>query len=296
MGGTLTEHRVDGPPVVLTIDASAGDASKGVADAAKSTDSGQPDASPPPSSNGIEWHGGPIQTNPPKIYFVWYGSWQNDLSRTILPDWATGIGASAYWAINTTYVDGNGHHVPASASFGGQSYDYGYSHGKSLTDTDVMNIVFGAITQKMLPKDPDGVYFVLAYKDVAETTGFCNKYCGWHAAATMNGTWIRYAFIGDGDRCPGACEAQQVSPNLSAKADGMASVLSHELEETVTDPLGSAWFDKSGQENADKCAWTFGATSIAKNGGRYNMTFGGREWLIQQNWVNAKGGYCALKL
>ena len=76
----------------------------------------------------------------------------------------------------------------------------------------------------------------------------------------------------------------------------MASVLSHELEETVTDPLGNAWFDGSGEENADKCAWTFGVTQSTKASGKYNMTFGGRNWLIQQNWVNAKGGYCALKL
>ncbi len=32
----------------------------------------------------------------------------------------------------------------------------------------------------------------------------------------------------------------------------------------------------------------------AANGALYNVTFGSREYLIQRNWVNASGGYCAL--
>jgi hypothetical protein len=73
----------------------------------------------------------------------------------------------------------------------------------------------------------------------------------------------------------------------------MASIISHELEEAVTDPDLNAWYDTRGQENADKCAWTFGSTSTAPNGSQYNMTLGGRNFLIQQNWVNANGGFCA---
>ena len=46
-----------------------------------------------------------------------------------------------------------------------------------------------------------------------------------------------------------------------------------------------------GYENADKCAWTFGVDTTKTN---YNMTFGGRKWLIQRNWVNKSGGDCAL--
>jgi len=55
----------------------------------------------------------------------------------------------------------------------------------------------------------------------------------------------------------------------------------------------NAWYDSRGMENADKCAWTFGATYAAKNGTMANMTLGLRDFLIQQNWVNASGGYCA---
>ncbi|HSR08245.1 MAG TPA: hypothetical protein VLM42_13915, partial [Bryobacteraceae bacterium] len=47
-------------------------------------------------------------------------------------------------------------------------------------------------------------------------------------------------------------------------------------------------------ENADKCAWTFGSEYKATNGSLANMKLGARDYLIQQNWVNAGGGYCAL--
>lgn len=75
----------------------------------------------------------------------------------------------------------------------------------------------------------------------------------------------------------------------------MVSVIAHELEETVTDPDLNAWYDWSGNENADKCAWKFGTTYPAANGSKANMNLGGSDFMVQQNWVNASGGYCATK-
>jgi hypothetical protein len=72
----------------------------------------------------------------------------------------------------------------------------------------------------------------------------------------------------------------------------MVSVVAHELEEAASDPQLNAWYDSTGAENADKCAWTFGTTYPA-NGAAANMKIGSRNYLIQRNWVNAGGGYCA---
>ena len=74
----------------------------------------------------------------------------------------------------------------------------------------------------------------------------------------------------------------------------MASIIAHELEEAVTDPNLNAWFDRRGQENADKCAWTFGTTYTVANGGVANVKLGTRDYLIQQNWVNGSNQRCAL--
>jgi hypothetical protein len=168
-----------------------------------------------------------------------------------------------------------------------------YSQGTTLTDAKVKSVVSSAITSGRLPKDTNGIYFVLTSSDVNESSGFCTQYCGWHTNGTISSSDIKYSFVGNPDRCPSACEDQTVGPNGNAGADGMASIISHELEEAATDPDLNAWYDTSGYENADKCAWTFGSTSTASNGAAYNMTFGGRNWLIQQNWVNSGSGYCA---
>ena len=85
---------------------------------------------------------------------------------------------------------------------------------------------------------------------------------------------------------------QTVSPNGDSGADGMASVMAHEAEETTSDPDLNAWYDSSGAENADKCAWKFGPTTGTIGNGAYNQTFGTHHWLIQMNWENARGGGC----
>jgi hypothetical protein len=244
------------------------------------------------SSNGITYHGGPVMLGTTNIYYIWYGSWWNNSAPSLLTKFASSIGGSLYFNINTTYFDGSGTSVSNSARYAGSTNDI-YSQGRTLTNAGVQQVVTTAITSGRLPRDPHGVYFVLTSSDVAESSGFCTQYCGWHTHANIVGADIKFAFVGNADRCPSACAAQSKSPNGNPGADAMASVIAHELEETVTDPHLDAWYDSNGNENADKCAWTFGNTTPAMNGSVYNMVVGGNQYLIQRNWVNASGGYCA---
>ncbi len=246
------------------------------------------------TGNGINYHGGPVLLGTVHVYYIWYGNWSGNSATSILPDLAMTIGGSPYFKINTTYYNGSGQKVSGSVAYQGSIMD-DYSQKTALSDSAVEAIVSTAISNG-LPLDSNGVYFVLTSADVNETSGFCTQYCGWHTSGTINGTDIKYAFIGDPDRCPSACEAQTISPNGNAGADGMASIIAHELEESVTDPDLNAWYDQRGEENADKCAWTFGAESTLSDGAKYNVTLGGRNYLIQRNWVNASGGYCAMSL
>jgi hypothetical protein len=253
-----------------------------------------------PVQYGIQYHGGPVMTNTKNVYLIWYENWTGNSAQTILPTPVTNLNGSKYFNINTTYTNGGGTKVSNAVALGLQASN-SYSQGTSLTDTDIVTIVNDAIVPKgVLPLDLDGVYFVLTSADVNETSGFCTSYCGWHNYTTVSGTVVKYAFVGNPDRCPSACEAQTISPNGNAGADGMASILSHELEETATDPRLSAWWQTStGEENADKCAWTFGSETTLPSGAKYNMTMGGVHYLIQQNWVDAVNsktgakGYCA---
>ena len=242
-------------------------------------------------SNGIDYHGGPVMTGTTNVYYIWYGNWSGNSAVSILTDLANGLGGSPYYNINTTYYNGSNTHISNSIHYAGSTTD-NYTYGTSLSDGQIESVVSNAITSGRLPKDTNAVYFVLTSADVTASSGFCTQYCGWHTYGTISGSNIKYAFIGNPDRCPSSCEAQTTGPNGNAGADGMASIISHELEEATSDPNLNAWYDRRGYENADKCAWTFGSTYTA-NGAQANMNLGGRDFLIQQNWVNASGGYCA---
>jgi hypothetical protein len=245
----------------------------------------------PIRGNGISYHGGPLILGTTHVYYIWYGNWSST-AQTILTDLAHNIGNSPYFNINTTYYNGNNVHVSNSVNYAGSTSD-SYSHGTSLSDSGVQAVVSTAISTGALPKDTNGVYFVLTSADVNESSGFCTQYCGWHTHGTISGSDIKYSFIGNPARCPSACSNGTPPPNGDVGADGAASIIAHELEEAVTDPDLNAWYDKRGQENADKCAWTFG-TTYSSNGGVANVRLGSRDYLIQRNWVNASGGYCSM--
>jgi len=258
---------------------------KGWGEAVDASNNGNSNAKPArPGSNGISYHGGPVMLGTTNIHYIWYGNWAGNTATTILTDLANNIGGSPYFNINTTYYNGSNVHVSNAVSYAGNTSD-NYSHGTALSDLNIQQIV--AATN---PTDSNGIYFVLTSQDVNETSGFCTQYCGWHTHATIGGRDIKYAFVGNPARCPSACTNGTPSPNNNVGADGMASIIAHELEEAGTDPDLNAWYDTRGAENADKCAWTFG--TIAGDGS--NVTLGSRSYLIQRNWVNASGGYCSM--
>ncbi len=253
--------------------------------------------SAPNASNKLTYHGGPIMTGGVTLYYIWYGSWSGNSANTILQDFAANIGGSPYWAINTNYYNSSNAKVTSVVTYGGSTTD-NYSQGTNLSDTGVFNVVNSAITSGRLPKNTSGIYFVLTSQDVNETSGFCTSYCGWHTYGTVSGSTIKYSFVGDAARCLSACAFQStVSPNANPGADAMVSIIAHEAEEAATDPQLNAWYDRLGQENADKCAWTFGTTYTTGNGSLANMKLGARDYLVQQNWSMPPGKpqVCALR-
>lgn len=185
----------------------------------------------------------------------------------------------------------------------------GYTHGNILHDNDMATIVSETIQTGKLPPDPDGVYFILTSFDVSEFgdfLGFCTDYCGWHGNYQVLGIDIKLIFVGDTNACSDVCSMQLPfadagilkSPNDDWSADGMASVMAHELTESATDPdalTTEAWVDFDGEENADKCAWTFGPVYSTANKSLANVPIGNRDFIIQQNWVlDGDGGHCDL--
>jgi hypothetical protein len=139
----------------------------------------------------------------------------------------------------------------------------------------------------------------------------CSQFCGFHTRQTLSAADIKWAFVGNTDRCPSSCEIQSTGPNSPASgvggADGLINVLTHETEEAITDPDLNAWFDSSGAEDADKCNFRFGPTTTctvangctsaaATAAAKFNQTFGGHNWMMQMEWENSRGGGCAQTL
>lgn len=274
------EELTVGHPMNPSFASNGGRASRGSAPTAGSTG-----AILPP----ITYHGGQVMTTP-TVYLIWYGNWaqtngtDNAIGQTIVRDFLYGVSNSGHFKINTSYG------APTGLVNVGPEYTDNYSLGSTLSDANVRTIVSNTIYGGKLPRDSNGIYFVLTSSDVAESSGFCTNYCGWHTAGRIAGSTLKYSFIGNSARCLSGCAAQATGPNGNAGIDGMLSVLAHELEETVSDPLPtSGWADSQGGENADKCAWTFGSNSqTAPNGAFYNMTLPAksqptRNYLIQRN-------------
>jgi len=71
-------------------------------------------------------------------------------------------------------------------------------------------------------------------------------------------------------------------------ADSVINSTSHEHMETVTDELGSAWFDSRGAEIGDKCNFNF--DSVTLDGGLANQVWNNHFYIVQQEWDNAAIG------
>ena len=243
----------------------------------------------------ITYHGGKVMTGTVHLYVVWYGAWANKPAVPLLTDLLRGFAFSPYAGTNATYTDRKKHAASTDVQYASSTTD-AYSKGVTLTDATVRAVVVNAIHTRALPSDSNGIYLVLTSADVRESSGFGSRYCGWHSRTTFLRKPVRFVFAGDpSTQAARGCEPPVAStPNGDRGADAMASTIVHEIDETLTDPDISAWYDRWGSENADKCAWTYGFTYVAGNGGTANVRLGGHDFLVQQNWVaRAKQG-CAL--
>ena len=240
--------------------------------------------------------GAPIMAGPIKVYEIWYGTWTPTSTpaptakayQTFTNNFLTAaVAPNEHWAINKL------NYQAAKATPLTRTYVGDYStvidqrvvatnatkYKSPLSQSTIYNLVkdtyFGSAKA-----DPNGIYVVLTSSEI-KVTGFGTSFCGWHS---YNATSLaKYSFVGDPATTPG-CLPQTVGPNL-AGADAMLSVLMHELEEAATDPQLNAWYSANGNENADKCAWTWGATTLnAIDGSFSNMNLGGKNYLIQQNF------------
>ncbi len=159
----------------------------------------------------------------------------------------------------------------------------------NVSDADVATYIGSFITANptIVPTGATPVYIYIGANSTQLTSGFGTTYCGWHSYGTLDSSGSNIPFIAFQDFTStyySTCAPQVSSPNGSPTLDAMASVMVHEVDETLTDPFFTAWFDSKGAESADKCQRTYG-TLYTLGSAKYNVQLGSLKYLIQQNWL-----------
>lgn len=252
---------------------------------------------------GIFYHGGPVifQQKVAAVYWgtsVIYNGGPNPGTTgtgaqdgSLIGFFLRSLGGSAYFNINTTYFDGTGTHIQNSVTYT-QYWADNSAPGAKVTDAQLQAEVVKGLSSGALTYDPNTLYHVFTGAGINLGGGFGTQYCAYHGHFTWNGLDVKYSAMPYDNTFPGACTALNGSPNNDPAADAEVNTLAHETEETTTDEDLNAWFDRRGQENADKCAWMFGTTYTTGNGSTANVKIGGKDFLVQMNWINTGNGGC----
>ena len=282
-------------------------------------------------TNPISWHRGVPYGSNVMLYPVWAGTW--DATRlsnwnSILGNLVTSLGAATVpatgniFSTNFGYFSLAGNRAMPKLSWTTRNSAVAATGTASggitqVSDANVTTAINAAITAGYVPSATAAaalgfqpIYIYIGSNTTRLSSGFGTQYCGWHSYGSMKSSSTQVPFIAIQDfnsTYLTACTSSLISslsPNADPYVDAMASVLVHEIDEALSDPdVKTGWFDGRGAENADKCAWTFGATNTAPNGAKSNYVANGKSYLIQRNWlasnvlkevVGSTGNACSL--
>jgi hypothetical protein len=200
-----------------------------------------------------------------------------------------------YLSIATQYPDDMMGSPSNLLHFGGSWIDntsYTYAGG-NLSEFSFPNEIMHAINVNHWPEGTDSVYFLFTAQNVQPQLLEAGI-CAYHSYFTDSNTGQNVVWANIPDVPQRTCEVPSPSPNLDLIADSSINLMSHELFESITDPLISAWIDSNGNEIGDKCAWTFGPqVGNPSQEPNADIQINGHYYEIQQEWSNALNG-CTL--
>ena len=218
------------------------------------------------------YHGGKIMTTAVTEAIFWGTTWASYSGDKItgMDKWYTGFNGSDYAKASDEYTGSNGQ-VGAATTHLGHVIDTSASTSGGNTST-----ILAEVCKVITNPDKSGNGYYAVYTDTPRGNA---GYCAWHSYGSCGGVPVQFAYFFklDGDA---GCDPQDTSGLHSQGLAAIANVSGHELSEARSDPASpGAWYDQQGNENGDKCAWTFGAPLV---------TFSdGTQWKIQGEWSNA---------
>jgi hypothetical protein len=262
------------------------------------------------SSNNLVYNGGPVMHSDANYAIYWEPSGHTTSStfKNVVNGYfgnvAAGSGATNNdYSVATQNYDTTGN-IAYSATSGGSFVDtdaypslgcVGNASlgGPCINDSQLQAELAKFIAAKKLPTGMGTEYFVYFPPGVTTCTNVTSSecsgtiYCAYHSSFTSGSSTVLYANMPyDG---VSGCESGEY-PHGDTGADSELNVTSHENVETITDPLGNAWLDSSGQEIGDKCNFTFGSPLGGAPGAQYNEQIGTGNYYLQEEWSNAVAG------
>jgi hypothetical protein len=217
-------------------------------------------------------HGGPILNSSVVRAIYWGSSWSNSAfigdKMNGLDTFYSGWTGSGYSKTTTEYSSSNGQVSGAISSYLTRLVDT----SAGPTSAPSTATIVAEVSKMILSPVANGYYPV--YVDLKRGSA---GYCAWHDTGTVRGVQVQVAFFFNLDGDSG-CDPADSRTIHSQGLEALANVSGHELSEAETDPHLNAWYDRMGNENADKCAWKFGASPLQ---------LGSDSWKIQGNWSNA---------
>ncbi len=279
---------------------------------AAGTLSATPSREPP-----LLYHGGPVMHSQAAYAIFWAPSGYAFPSgyQAAVEAFLQHVGAdsglpSNVYSVSAQYTDGNGHSTYED-SFAGSTTDtsaypssgscapysgFGESFTACVTDAKLEAEVNAVIAAQGWPHGLGAEYYVLLPPQVGscfEASGkecFDEQYCAYHSFSASPETV--YASIGYSPGDPSGCGVGQY-PNghANGNADDTFSDLSHEANESITDPKLNAWYDKEGFEIGDECRNTpsgedYGSPLGGSAGTLFNQSIDGAHYYLQQEWSN----------
>jgi hypothetical protein len=224
----------------------------------------------------MTYHGGVIMPTAQIHPIFWGTSWPSYSGdkMTGVDSFFSGFNGSNYAKTSDEYTGSNGQ-VGAATSSGIHYVDGSTATGGNNTGP-ILSVVCKVIASGGVPLETSGNGYYPVYTDVSRGNA---GYCAWHSSGSCSGQRVEFAFFFklDGDA---GCDPQDTTTGHSQGLAALANVSAHELSEARTDPASpGAWYDSSGSENGDKCAWTFNVPSVAFSNGT--------RWKLQGEWSNA---------
>jgi hypothetical protein len=269
-------------------------------------------AAAPLTSTNLTYHGGPVMRAKSLTYAIFWTppKLQNGTAAAVSPTYQSlierylkDVGGSGLYNVNIQYyqvVNGAKQKIQNVSTWKGSWVDTSpypasgctdtATPGNCLTDAQIQAEVRKALTANGWTGGKTKIFFV--FTSPGEGSCFAadgascafTQYCAYHNWFRSGGTPVIYANMPYTGTNLDACGVA-VSPNGDMAADSTINVTSHEHMEAVTDPMLNAWYDPSGFENGDKCAWRFG--TLDQDGGQANQQMNGHFYILQQEWSNA---------